>query len=182
MNKRRPPESKNANDFNAARARLKHIGQGLSSIFETVSRLVEEAAEIDDTKAGDNASDAPRLAAAFDVRVGTVDDLVNKPAPRAVSQPKYHPQSAMPIVAESFVSEACLVVVVTLGTVPADAIEVVEAPSGLALHMGQWRYFLNAPHPLEPAPIARVERNGFLTLVFAFAPPPGAPAAHIDTQ
>lgn len=179
MTRKRSKQGPGADDFHAARARLKEIGDGLGSLFETVTSLIEDAAEngLQDTR-GTNQK-RPRMPSVFGVQMGTVDDaLGTRQAPkprRAKPSASRNTAPVIPVSAEHFFSDSSLMVIVTLGAASADTIIAQQTPAGLILSCTGWAYTIEQTAGLNPAPTHRAERNGFLTLHFTADTPAQQP-------
>ncbi|MEO0411359.1 MAG: hypothetical protein AAF221_05910 [Pseudomonadota bacterium] len=170
MTKRRRTQGPTADDFREAKTRLKDIGSGLSSVFEAVSQLIEEAGK--DGAPGQGGKTAPgrRLTSSFDVRVGTLDELgagrAEKPAPANPKRAPVHPQAA-----EHHVREDGVLVIVTLGKAKAQDAALIRTQNGAAVTCGTWRYAMTAPRPLALQQVATTLRNGYLTFHIPFRSP-----------
>lgn len=160
MTKRRAKQGPAASDFHAARGRLQDIGSGLSSVFDAVSQLIDDAGS-DNTKT----LEGKRLRTSFDVRMRTLDEVS---AERSATP---RPVAARPAAAEHHVSDDGIMVIVTLGRAKAQDVALVETQTGPALTCGLWRYAIPSSPPLALSHAARTLRNGYLTFQIPYTSP-----------
>jgi len=160
-------------DFSAGKAKLKGISDGLGSLFDRVSSLIDEIESRPETAASNQ-----RIKADFDIKIGTLDDAIQSTRRGPRAQPQAKRQAAMPLGAEHFLEGDCIMVVITLGKVQPKSVQVVRRDDALVVRAGSWSYRIEGSDGFDPIPAQRNLKNGYLTLTFARNAP--APDAHTE--
>ncbi|MEM7568221.1 MAG: hypothetical protein AAF337_00360 [Pseudomonadota bacterium] len=150
-----------ADEMADAKARLKDMGAGLGSLFDTVSKLLEEARS-DQPR---SASQGRRWKTHMDVRVGTLDDVIAARHSPQRPAPKPYGSAAEPEAVEHHDTGEALMVIVTLGEArPADM--TLSADQGtITLTCGRWSKQIIAGPGYDAGRAERIVRPGYLTFL-----------------
>ncbi|MEM8799262.1 MAG: hypothetical protein AAGF15_04200 [Pseudomonadota bacterium] len=177
----RDPKRPNENlDFEAARARLKGIGDGLGSLFDTVSGLLDEAVKNGEAKRSGTSESKAGFTTDFDMRVRSLDDVIQRrqqsasaaaarsatarprPTPKTDRRAQKQPSPAVPLGVETHEADDMILIVITLGDANGAGVRATSENGKIHIRSVGWQQTVPLPWD-SVGDIERIERPGYLT-------------------